>query len=210
VTGGRARRYSANQTEEATGVKYSELFEEMCLRVRQDDLSGAKKSDFVESFWHIEASDVAARVEFWMEMLGARWYSRAGCAHESLVSVHGRINPPLFLCFGADGSVRSFEFRFIYFFATSISRQKSRAAYPSEWDDPSILTDQDCPTLFRRTMRIDRLAPRAGNPETSLLYHLNTVSNFGCQEVTDLCAIAMNSARVPLVFTGSLQSRDDI
>jgi hypothetical protein len=64
--------------------------------------------------------------------------------------------------------------------------------------------------LFRRTMRIDRLAPRAGNPPTSLLYHLNSISNFGCQEVKDLCAIAMNTARVPLVFTGSLQSRNDI
>src|SRR5215469_5831019 len=38
----------------------------------------------------------------------------------------------------------------------------------------------------------------------------SSISTFVCQEVLDLCAIAMNTAGIPLVFTGAIQSRDDI
>jgi len=95
------------KTEEAVGLKYAELYESMCLKVRQNQISGAKRDSFIESYWHVDPSDEPAVVEFAMKMLGARWYSRAWCAHEVSVNKHGKVNNPLLLCFGADNRVLS-------------------------------------------------------------------------------------------------------
>ena len=198
------------KAEDAVGLKYAALYESMCVILRQNSMEGVEKDSFTESYWQIDESDVPAIVEFSMKMLGARWYSRAWCAHEVRMNKHGRVNNPLFLCFGTDGRILSFEFRFIYLLTTYLQIQESRKAIPSEWDNPSILTDPSCPTLFQRMTRIDRLLPQQHNPQISLLYHLTTITIFGCQEIVDLCAIAMNTAGLPLVFIGALQSQEDI
>ncbi|KAJ1323293.1 HET domain-containing protein [Microdochium nivale] len=46
----------------------------------------------------------AAGKRFAVRVLRARWFSRAWCAHESRVSAHGKLNNPLFLCFGPSSS----------------------------------------------------------------------------------------------------------
>lgn len=196
------------KSEDAVGLKYAALYEQICIMMRRKSLEGAEKRNFMDSYWQIDASDVLAVVEFTMKMLGARWYSRAWCAHEIRVNEQGRVNSPLFLCFGADGRILSFEFRFIYWLVAYLGKQESDKGISSEWNDPSIM-DPPCPTLIHRMVRIHRLS-RGNDLQTSLLYHLNTIAVFDCQEITDLCAIAMNTAGLPLVFTGALQSREYI
>ena len=201
------------QAEDDVGLKYAELYQSMCLIVREKQLEGDRKSDFIESYWQVDESDVTTLVKFSMRMLGARWYSRAWCAHEAHVNEHGRVNNPLFLCFGADGRILSFEFRLIYWFAVSLNmrqRREANGALPSECDDPSFLSDPSCPTFFQRMARIHKLCTDGCDSEISLLSHLTNISLFGCQEIADLCAIAMNTAGVPLVFIGAIQSRDEI
>ena len=204
------------KTEEAMGLKYAELYENMCLEVRQRQISGAEKKSFINSYWHVDPSDEPAVVEFAMKMLGARWYSRAWCAHEASVNEHGMVNNPLFLCFGAGNDVLSFEFRFLYCLAVCLYRLEARATpgdnprNSTPLDLTAILADPSCPTLFQRMARIYRLQSRRHDPQISLLHHLTSISSLRCQEVADLCAIAMNTAGLPLVFDGTIQSLDDI
>ncbi|OCK75023.1 hypothetical protein K432DRAFT_386457 [Lepidopterella palustris CBS 459.81] len=199
-----------NQTEESVGLKYATLYENMCLAVRL--LSDAEKSSFINWYWHLDASDVPAVMEFAMKMLGARWYSRAWCAHEIRVNEHSKINNPLFLCFGANGGVLSFEFRFVHFLAYHLHQPSANAVHkdiPYGMDVSAALGDTSCTTLFQRMVRINRLLP-GHDPRISLLDHLSTISSFGCQELPDLCAIAMNTAEIPLVFKGTVQSLENI
>src|ERR1700761_6120740 len=105
------------RSEDAVGIKYAALYEKMCVIVREKSLEGVKKINFIESYWKIDTPDMPAVVPFTMKMLGARWYTRAWCAHEIRVNERGRVNNPLFLCFGADGQIHSFEFRFISWLA---------------------------------------------------------------------------------------------
>ena len=202
-----------NQTQGAAGVKYAELYESMCQTVRKEKLEGLKKMAFIETHWKIEEQDLPQAKAFAMTMLGSRWYTRAWCAHEVRVNEHGRVNNPLILCFGVDGRVLAFEFRYIYWLAGDINRIEIRDnefGLPAEWQDPSILSDPTCPTFFQRMARMQRLQAQTLDSKISLLSHINTIATFGCQEDTDLCAIAMNTAGVPLVFTGDFRSRNDI
>jgi hypothetical protein len=181
----------------------------MCLILRGKQFSDAEKRRIVDEYWHKDPPDLAAAMEFIMKMLGARWYSRAWCAHESRVNEHGKDRNPLFLCFGADGRVISFEFRFIFFLAVSLDKPTADAV-PGEFlgamTELAALDGTPCTTLFQRKVRMQRLRPRRDS-QISLLHHLTTISSFGCKEVADFCDIAMNTAGIPLVFNGKIQSR---
>ena len=202
-----------DQAEDAAGVKYAELYESMCVIVRKGKLDGEEKMDFIESYWKIDEPDLPHIRAFTMKMLGSRWYTRAWCAHEVRVNEHSRINNPLILCFGVDGRVLAFEFRYIYWLAVYLNKIDTGEAEFSllpEWKHPSILSDSSCSTLFQRMTRIHKLHAERFDSRVSLLSHINAIAIFGCQEDTDLYAIAMNTAGVPLVFTGNFRSRNDI
>jgi len=198
-----------NETEEAVGLECAARYESMCLIMRGKQFSDAEKSSFVDAYWHLDVSELTVAMEFTMKMLGARWYSRAWCAHESRVNEHSKEHNPLFLCFGADDRVLSFEFRFVFFLAVSLDKSAANATPDEFFNGMNVFAALDgtpCTTLFQRKVRIQRLLPRRDS-QISLLHHLTTISTFGCQEVTDFCAIAMNTAGIPLVFNGTVQSR---
>lgn len=192
------------KAEEAIGLKYAELYESMCLKVRQNQSRAPR------------GTALSTRAGMWTRRTSLlSWHSRAWCAHEVSVNKHGKVNNPLLLCFEADNRVLSFEFRFLYNLVTCLYRPEARA---TRKDNPSnstlldltaILADPSCPTLFQRMVRIGRLRPRRHDPQVSLLHHLTSISSFRRQEVADLCAIAINTAGLPLVFTGTIQSLDD-
>jgi Heterokaryon incompatibility protein (HET) len=203
-----------SKAQEAVGLEYAMLYESMCLEMRGKQLSGAEKSSFVDAYWRLNVPDIptATAMEFIMKMLGARWYSRAWCAHESRVNEHGKDQNPLFLCFNADGLVISFEFRFIFFLAVYLVKSASNATPNKLSNGMRVFAAPDgipCTTLFQRMVRMQKMLPRRDS-QITLLHHLTTISTFGCEKVTDFCTIAMNTAGIPLVFTGTVQSREHI
>jgi hypothetical protein len=106
--------------EQKVGLKYASLYESMCRIVRERQPSEGEKSKLIQEYFKLDVWDLVATKQFLLKMLSARWYSRAWCAHECKVNPHSKINNPLFLCFGSDGVVLSFEFRFIHFLARHI------------------------------------------------------------------------------------------
>jgi hypothetical protein len=171
-------------------------------RVENED--GGKEKGGEEKDGHESASK-----RFVMKMLGARWFSRAWCAHESRVVPHLKVNNPLFLCFGSDGRVLSFEFRFIHFLALRL-RQSERE--PSAIRDSSFLNFMNDPnpaSLYQRTWQLQRLLPDT-NPDTSPMQYLVSITTFNCENEEDLVSIALNTSGIPLFFQGSLGAKEDI
>jgi hypothetical protein len=87
--------------EEAAGLAYAGIYAGVCQDVRE----GGRK-DLLE--WYFEQreaglaangkeGDLTAAKSFVRKMLSARWYSRAWCAHESLMVSHSAVDNPLFL-----------------------------------------------------------------------------------------------------------------
>jgi len=128
----------------------------------------------------MDTPDVPAVVEFVMKMLGARWFSRAWCAHEIRMNKRDKVNNSLLLCFGVDKHVLSFEFRFIYYLAACLKTPEVQAARKDIPFDlnrpisemPAVCADTSCPTLFQRMVRMHRLAAQGPDSQISLLDHL--------------------------------------
>ncbi len=95
-------------------------------------------------------------------------------------------------------------------------RNKANGNLPAASEDPASLSDPAAPTLFHRMARVNQLyssgqdLANGHDSRFSMLSHVTSVSSLGCQELGDLAVIAMNTAGLPLVFTGSIQSRSEI
>jgi len=192
--------------EQKAGLKYASLYERMCQIVRERKPPNSEKTKLIKECFKLDTEDSVATKRFFLKMLSARWYSRAWCAHECKVNQHGKINNPLFLCFGGDGGVLGFEFRFMHFLASSIRSMEYEYGIPEgkgvfqAFDEPTSNT-----SLFQLTNRIFQLRPQ-GRPNISLMTNLVIISGYDCKEPTDRISIAMNAGRIPLFFRGTINS----
>ncbi|KAK4135995.1 hypothetical protein BT67DRAFT_229024 [Trichocladium antarcticum] len=204
--------------EEQAALAYAGFYADLCREVKDGGLEGQEKSRFVGEYFprredrlhgdgrgHI----LAAAKPFAMKLLDARWFSRAWCAHESRMTRHRRIDNPLFMCFGADGKVLSFEFRFVHYLALYLSDLEPPLSIVGR-DLTTAINDPSPKTLRQRWWRIQRLMPNT-NPDESALQHLVSVLSFGCFKKGDLMSIALNTAGIPLYFGGQdVQSVEEI
>lgn len=197
------------QEEEDAGLAYADFYEAMCRKVREENLEGASKMAFVEGYFpDKEASSpnrhaLTAGIRlFIMRILGARWFSRAWCAHESRLSPHPKQNNPLFLCYGHDGRVLSFEFRCIHYIATYLEQSVGQSSEP-EFN----LSGTNFSQLQKQCWLIQRVMP--GYWKRTAMQHICTVMASGCLKKEDLISIALNTSNTPLVFTGRLNAIED-
>ncbi|KAK1833415.1 hypothetical protein QBC39DRAFT_401229 [Podospora conica] len=194
-----------DKDEEQAGLAFAAFYEDLCREIKDQALEGQEKGRFINEYFprrikDLDESALAAAKPFAMKMLGARWYSRAWCAHESRMMKHQRVNNPLFLCFGSDGRVLQFEFRFIHYLGLYLSDsepvEEVTGAQFKEW-----VNDPDPKSLRQRWWRIQRLMPES-DPDASAMQHLVSVLSSGCFMKADLMSIALNTAGIPLFYTG--------
>lgn len=203
--------------EEAAGLAYSGFYADMDAEVKALGFEGAEKSDFVDSYFPARVAALpadermrikTASMPFARKLLGARWFSRAWCAHESRVVPHGKTDNPLFLCFGSDGRVLAFEFRFIHYFSLCLLDSDPDPAVASE-NYFGYLNDPNPQTLRQRWSRIHRLL---GNPDAANIaptQHMVSIMPFGCLKVQDMVSITLNTAGIPLAYSGKIDSKGD-
>lgn len=104
---------------------------------------------------------------------------------------HQKINNPLFLCFGSDGRVLSFEFRFIHYLGLYLCGQESpEDIYNRRFNE--TVNDPDPTTLRQLWWRIQRLMPDV-RPDISAMQHLVSVLSARCYKKGDLMSIALNT-----------------
>ncbi|KAK0669843.1 hypothetical protein QBC41DRAFT_318965 [Cercophora samala] len=191
--------------EEEAGLAYRRFYANMSKAVTE--LAGEEKGRVMEA-WFPEQEEslvssgrggvVAAAKGFAIKMLTARWFSRAWCAHESRMHPHRRVDNPLLLCFGFDGEVLRFEFRFIYYLALYLA---DKEPVPGHNTFITAVNDPHPTTIRQLYWRLIRLMPGADRGD-SLLQHIVHVLSFGCLKKGDLLCIALNTAGIPLFYAG--------
>ncbi|KAK4038626.1 hypothetical protein C8A01DRAFT_37395 [Parachaetomium inaequale] len=203
-----------DKDEEQAGLAFAGFYEDLCREVKDKGLEGQEKGRFVNDYFPSRIKDLdegtlAAAKPFAIKMLGARWYSRAWCAHESRMMKHQKVNNPLFLCFGSDGRVLPFEFRFVHYLGLYLSdsepEEELTGAQLKEW-----INDPDPKSLRQLWWRIQRLMPDS-DPNASAMQHLVSLLSFGCFKKGDLMSIALNTAGIPLSYAGEdIQCVEDV
>ncbi|KAB5542785.1 heterokaryon incompatibility protein-domain-containing protein, partial [Coniochaeta sp. 2T2.1] len=202
--------------EAEAGTAYAGFFADMCRVVERERLEGTAKAEFVNSYFPQQEDllrqrdgghHLSAVKSFAMRMLGARWYSRAWCAHESRTARHAKVNNPLLLCYGHNGAVLSFEFRFIYYLSYYLCRSEppepvGGAALAAAMGDPNPAT------LRHLWWRMTRLMPDAVSSR-SPMQHLVSILSFGCKFKGDLVSIALNTWELPLLYDGVISTVED-
>jgi hypothetical protein len=198
-----------DENEEAAGLAYAGFYEDLCREVMVRNLEGKEKNRFVDEYFPRRAEGLrvsgeghmlAAAKPFVKKILGARWYGRAWCAHESRMRKLEKINNPLFLCFGSKGRVLRFEFRFIYYLAMYLCGSEPVDSLVGT-DFIEQMNDPAPQSLRQLSWRIHRLVPTP-NTGVSALQHLINILSFGCLKTRDLLSIALNTAEIPLTFDG--------
>ncbi|OIW27110.1 hypothetical protein CONLIGDRAFT_672521 [Coniochaeta ligniaria NRRL 30616] len=199
--------------EASSGLVYSGFYADLSRQVEERNLEGSARAEFIESYFpqqvHLlqlgsNRHLVLAVRSFALKMLGARWYSRAWCAHESRTAPHCKVNNPLFLCYAHDGTVLSFEFRFILYLAYYLCKSEPPEVLTGEALATS-LRSPDPMTLRHRWWRMTRLLPERDN-SSSPMQHLVSVLSFGCQKKGDLVSIALNTWEIPLLYDGEINT----
>ncbi|KAG7284577.1 hypothetical protein NEMBOFW57_010955 [Staphylotrichum longicolle] len=198
------------KSEEEAGLVYAQFYEDMCREVKDGGLEGAEKGRFVDEYFPRKAQELrdserghilAAVKSFAMKMMGARWYSRGWCAHESRMTKHQKVNNPLFMCFGSKNQVLSFEFRFIHFLGLHLSDWEPKEMF-HDLQPMKRFNDPEPKNLRQLWFRIQRLMPDVGSV-ISTMQHIVSVLSFGCSKGGDLISIALNTAGIPLYFAGN-------
>ena len=206
-----------SEEEEAAGLAYADFYKSMSLEVKDRNLEGEEKMEFVDAYFPRQEQllrqqgkgDIqAAGKLFAMKLLGARWFSRAWCAHESRVVPHGKVNNPLFLCFGHEGRVLSFEFRVIHYVAMYLMDAEPEVTLQAAKFNESI-NDPNPVSLRQRWWRIQRLMAQR-SPNESAMQHLVSILSFGCFYQGDLMSIALNTSNIHLSFVGDVVAMDEI
>jgi hypothetical protein len=115
-------------------------------------------------------------------------------------------NNPLFLCFGADGRVLRFEFRFIHHHALELFNAEPRAysGVVIDFNDPNPASIQQ---LY---YRLQGLRSDPVESEVSLMQHLHGITSLGCLKKGDMVSITLNAAHLPLFYSGHLETREDV
>jgi hypothetical protein len=137
-------------------------------------------------------------------MLGARWFSRAWCFHEGRAVEDTSASNPAFLCFGYNGRVLSFEFRFLIFLLTHLCAIELMSVPALEYFD-----NPDPTSLLQLSLRMFNFTGRK-TEESSLMNLGLRVLSSKCCDLEDLVSIALNTSRLPLSFRGRVKTREDI
>lgn len=218
-----------NASEQASGQMYARFYKEMADEVRERGLDApdrfADKIEFANAFFpnreeKLDAGDKhlirAAAKPFVMKMLSARWYSRAWCSHESRVVRHlkDKANNPVFLCFGSDGRVVSYEFRFLLYLANRLQNAEpevnlQRLASSVDTDFYAYFNGPNSASLLQRLMRLRSLMPDA-SPKVSSMQNMMLTSSVHCFLIRDLLSIGLNTSGIPLFFRGDITCKEDI
>ncbi len=214
-----------DEYETLAGVLYSELFQRVLDELEDSNLTGKAWSESMSSLFQSGMQEVEDKVmaklykedtngrngisaggTFFMKLLSSRWFTRAWCAHESMVVSHRRTNNPLFLCFGNDNSVLSFEFVFMHFLPQALSTEWSRTEFVKHKEytkNTTSLSLEQCRHV------LGRLHSQRGTNATIMELAAN-VSNLECRDEKDLASITLNIAGLPLSFGGALHDREDL
>jgi hypothetical protein len=207
------------QDEECAGLTYASVYEEGCRDIRECKLEGQAKEEFLDGMFPRQEEKLRdggqghillAVKSFALKLLGARWFSRAWCAHESRMAPYFPPNNPLLMCYGHLGQVMSFEFRFIHYLTLHLY-----CSFPEE--GPQIadldfrhLMDDPDPTSFRQHFwRIHRLSGMK-SPGLSSMQHLVNVLSSRCSRKSDLISIALNTSRIPFYHEGDVTTVEDV
>ncbi|KAL2135132.1 hypothetical protein VTI74DRAFT_9725 [Chaetomium olivicolor] len=206
-----------DKAEEEAGLAYAGFYADLCREIKDAGLEGVAKGRFLDEYFPRREKELREDNQgqvlesvktFAMKILGARWLSRAWCAHESRMTKHQKINNPIFLCFGFDGRVLSFEFRFIHYLGLYLCKSEPQDTL-LDAEALGNTNDPNPKTLHQRWWRIQRLMPDMGNTD-SAMQHLVSILSFGCLLKRDLISIALNTAGIPLYFDGEdIQSVED-
>jgi hypothetical protein len=203
--------------DEAAGITYARMYQDMSDAVMEQKLEGQEKSDFVDRYFpereaKLESEgfpiNAAAAKRFVIRILTARWFSRAWCAHESRVTIHRRVDNPLFLCYGHDGRVLQFEFRAIHYIAMRLSDTEPVPSLMGK-DLTTAMNDPN-PTALRQLWW--RMSKLHGGPEpnSSSMQHVVSLLTFGCLKKGDLMSIALNTSGLPLYFKGDASTLEEV
>ncbi len=196
-----------DKDEEDAGFIFAKFYEGLCREVKDRGLEGEEKRRFIDEYFPRQEQEfcgngmshiLAAAKPFAIKVLSARWYSRGWCAHESRMTKHQKTNNPLLMCFGSDGSVLAFEFRFIHYLGLYLSdSEQPQTLQGGEFQ--TQLHDPEPKTLRQFWWRIQRLMPDS-SPHVSAMQHLVSILPFACLEKGDLMSIALNTAGIPLSY----------
>jgi hypothetical protein len=195
--------------EVSAGLMYAGFYAALTREVKEIDQPA--KDEFIEAYFprqeqvhQLEPDGSRAIRSFALKMLGARWFSRAWCAHESRTAPHPKVNNPLLLCYSDDGTVLSFEFRFVYFLSYYLCKTE-----PPETSTGAALSTSmkhlDPTNLRHLWYRMIRLLPERTNTKAPM-QQLVSILSFGCQEKGDLVSIALNTWELPLNYDGKLDA----
>lgn len=205
------------QEEETAGLAYAGFYKDMGREADERNLQGQDRLNFIDTYFPSreaasEIQDLRGKAHsFGMKMLRARWFSRAWCGHESRVVPHRKVNNPLFLCYGSDGRVLPFEFRFVHYLAMYISDVVEPPISLVGGALHEAIDDPNPQTLKQMWWRAQRLMPERSAPGvSSALQHLVSVLQFGCAKLGDLMSIALNTASMPLAFSGDVKTAEDV
>jgi len=204
-----------DKEDEDAGRSYLKVFEDMCQEVNEKRLTGQAKNEFIQGYLDIREQDMKVErqdrrlkaTKFVVRMLSARWYSRAWCCHESRVTPQRPVNNPLFLCYGNDGQVISFEFRFINWLAGCLCASQGAstlvAATSVDKKGHGILVPapKELRPLFYRLVS---LTPDTDD-NVSVMSHLAQILPAGCSDKGDLVSIALNTSNIPLFYKSNLK-----
>ncbi|VUC24119.1 unnamed protein product [Clonostachys rosea] len=201
------------EEEERAGLVYTGFYHDLT----RDVVGAEDKRTFMREYFPRRerdyrsetGTDVSATARrFCSRVLGGRWFSRAWCAHESRVAPHMKINNPLFLCYGHDGRVLSFEFRCINYISMYLCDSEPQVQRTGT-EISDAMNDPEPESLQQRWWRILRLVPEDLS-DVSIMQHLIKILSFQCCHKQDLISIALNTSGIPLSFIGNLSTVEDI
>jgi hypothetical protein len=203
--------------EQKAAETYAGFYEDIRQLIVKNGLQGEAKRELLYSNKYLKGLNVELDVEaaqklwgdarrFVKKLLTSRWFSRAWCAHECRIAARpGPENTPLFFCFGADGRVMSFEFRFIHYHVLRLFRDE-QSVYPTSHP----LNNTDPSSIMQLLLRIQQLRSESMDFEISLMEYLEGIVSLCCSEKKDMVSIALNTARLPLVYNGHLNTCEEV
>ena len=208
-----------DEDEQKAAETYAGICEDMRQLIVKNGLQGAAKLEFMRSNNYLRGfkdelnEEVAQKLwddarRFVKKLLTARWFSRAWCAHECRIAWRPfPANTPLLFCFGADGRVISFEFRFIHYHALRLNDADQPSTYPMMLPDYNDANPSSIQQLF---LRIQQLHSKPVDSKISLMQYQEGLVRLGCTKKEDMVSIALNTARLPLVYSGHLNTCDEV
>jgi hypothetical protein len=204
--------------EQMAAKTYAGFCEDMRQLIVKNGLQGEAKMELIRSNKYFKGfkdeldEGVAQKLwedsrRFVKKLLTARWFSRAWCAHECRIAVHPAAeNTPIIFCFGAEGQVIPFEFRFITYHAhrLNVDEQSTYSISQPRFNDTDPFSIE---WLF---LRIQKLNSKPVDIEISLMQYLEGIVNLDCSKKEDMVSIALNTALLPLIYRGHLNTCEEV